>query len=145
MSEPIKYRLPWPPSVNHYWGRRGNHVFISKAGKLFLRRVLAVCAGAIPLRGRLSVRLYLILPDRRERDVDNYLKSTFDALAKARVFVNDSQVDELYVKRGPVRPPGACEIEITELPPDGPVQISLLDGLLEAEAANETSANYSKS
>lgn len=127
MSEAIKLRLPFPPSVNSYWRRKDNLYFLSPAGKRFRASVIAMLAGCDTLRGRLSVRLLLILPDRRERDIDNYLKGTLDALAKAKLFASDNQIDELYVVRGPVKPPGACEIEITELPNERPSQLSLLE------------------
>jgi Holliday junction resolvase RusA-like endonuclease len=49
---------------------------------------------------------------RRRRDIDNLLKCTLDSLEHARVFADDSQVDELYIERGEVTPGGALAIEI---------------------------------
>lgn len=51
---------------------------------------------------RLSVTIYAYPPDRRKRDLDNILKCLLDSLEKAQVFVDDSQIDELIIRR--VRP-----------------------------------------
>jgi Holliday junction resolvase RusA-like endonuclease len=45
----------------------------------------------------LQVDVHYIPPDRRVRDIDNYLKCVFDALTHAGVWKDDSQVKRLYV------------------------------------------------
>lgn len=57
------------------------------------------------LRGRLAVIVHQYYGPRDEthehsgpaQDIDNCLKSLFDALEQARVYLNDSQIDELLV------------------------------------------------
>jgi len=111
-------KLPFPPSVNHYWRRNGNTVFISKAGKDFRVNVLAAVleqqGKRKPLEGRLDVEMVLYRGDKRTHDIDNYAKSTLDALAHAGVFVNDSQVDKLTIIRGAVCKPGSMVVTIRE-------------------------------
>ena len=124
---PLTLILPWPPSVNSYWRRKGNLYFIGPAGKDFRRNVGVICSGSTPLLGRLAVELLLTMPDRRQRDIDNYLKGTFDALAHAGVFENDNQIDRLVAERGPIKPPGSCVITITEIASTRPVQGTLLE------------------
>lgn len=109
------YRLPFPPSMNHYWRRHGHIMHVSAKGHAFRRDVYELCNGEPPLTGRLAIQLELTLPTRRKCDIDNYVKSTLDALAHAGVFENDNQVDELRVKRLHVEPPGCCDVTITEL------------------------------
>lgn len=101
LARAVCLTLPWPPSVNTYWRRRGHQMFISKAGQCFRREVFAIVhehadnAGyAVPLR----VALTLCPPDHRRRDIDNILKSLFDALAHAGVYHDDSQIRRLHVE-----------------------------------------------
>lgn len=114
------YRLPWPPSVNCYIRRGNNRSYMTKAGKQFRENVFADVVKAHdgdiwPLEGRLAVSIELTAPDRRERDIDNHIKATLDALQHAGSFVKDSQIDELVVKRLHVEPPGCCDVTIQEI------------------------------
>ena len=110
----IQLELPYPPSVNHYWGQAGNHRFIGKKGKEFRERVMdAVNEAKIQaLEGRLAVHVALYPPDRRKRDIDNVLKSLLDACEHAGCYENDSQIDELHIIRRDVIKDGACTIVI---------------------------------
>ena len=54
-------------------------------------------------------------PDRRARDLDNHLKAIQDVLTHYSVWVDDSLIDELTVRRGKVFPGGQANIIITEL------------------------------
>lgn len=111
-------RLPWPPSINHYWRTRvnGNRAmqYISAEGKRF-RSEVAATAEPRRMAGRLSVSVELTMPDRRRRDIDNVLKCVLDALEHAEVFLNDSQIDRLHVFRLHVEPPGCADVTVTEL------------------------------
>jgi crossover junction endodeoxyribonuclease RusA len=110
----IQLELPYPPSVNHYWGQAGNHRFIGKKGKEFRAQVMDAVneAGFSALEGRLAVHIALFPPDRRKRDVDNVLKSLLDACEHAGCYENDSQIDELHITRRDVVKGGACTIII---------------------------------
>lgn len=110
----IQLELPYPPSVNHYWGQAGNHRFIGKKGKEFRAQVMDAVnkAGFSALEGRLAVHIALFPPDRRKRDVDNVLKSLLDACEHAGCYENDSQIDELHITRRDVMKGGACTIII---------------------------------
>lgn len=100
-----RFILPFPPSVNTYYRhipRRGG-VLISAKGRDYRRDV---CNFALPFRvnhkpltGRLSLTIELTPPDRRKRDIDNYLKSLLDALTHAEIWQDDSQIYELVVRK----------------------------------------------
>jgi len=113
----IQLVLPYPPSVNHYWGQAGNHRFIGKKGKEFRAAVSnAVCeAGIQPLEGRLAVHVALYPPDKRKRDIDNVLKSLLDACEHAGCYENDSQIDELHITRREIIKDGSCTIVIIQI------------------------------
>lgn len=95
-------RIPFPPSVNHYYQRFRNHVSISKRGRDFRKSVVEILGPMTPRKGRLAVVLVLCPPDRRRRDIDNFQKGLFDALTKSGVWEDDSQVDFLCVIRGAI-------------------------------------------
>ncbi len=108
--------LPWPPSVNHYWRHFRGRVVISQEGVRFRSAVkwivLAKCRA--PLTGRLAVTVHAYPPDRRERDLDNLLKATQDALCHGGAFVSDSQIDWLLIERHEVVPNGKIIVWIDE-------------------------------
>lgn len=108
--------LPWPPSVNHYWLRnRNGSVRVSGAGMAFRMQVMSLYRGK-PLTGRLAVVVDLYPPDRRRRDVDNVGgKALLDALAHAGVYEDDSQIDDLHIRRREVVPPGRVVVTVTAL------------------------------
>lgn len=101
----ISIELPWPPSINHYYRRNGSRMFISIEGARYRVTTELTCLpyrNSFSKKERLSVTIYAHPPDRRRRDLDNILKCLLDSLEKAQVFVDDSQIDELIVRR--VRP-----------------------------------------
>jgi len=113
----ISLVLPWPPSVNHYWGQSGHRKFIGKKGVQFRKDVeeAVQLAGVYSLEGRLSVHVSLFPPDKRKRDIDNSMKSLLDACEHAGCYENDSQIDELHIIRKEVIKGGLCEMIIFQL------------------------------
>ena len=95
--------LPWPPTVNKYWTpRRGGGKMLTKEGRAYRDKVML----AVLQRGRprafesLVVVLFeCYVPDRRRRDLDNLPKGMLDGLTHARVWGDDSQVDDFRIKR----------------------------------------------
>ena len=101
----IRLELPYPPTINHYYGRaRNGRLYIKKRGREYREcvwmRVRAstnkIDVSLLPLTGRLSVTLQIFPPDRRKRDIDNVQKALLDALEKAGVYKNDNQIKDLH-------------------------------------------------
>jgi crossover junction endodeoxyribonuclease RusA len=92
----VNITLPYPPSVNTYWGFSGHRRFLGKQ--------------------RLEMTVVLYPPDKRVRDIDNVLKPTIDALCQAHIFNDDSQIDVLFVRRAEVVKGGKCVVSIEVLP-----------------------------
>jgi Holliday junction resolvase RusA-like endonuclease len=70
-----------------------------------------------PLHGRLCVSMLFHGPSARKYDISNFVKTTEDALTKARVWVDDEQIDEGHIYRQPIdRVKPRVEVEISELP-----------------------------
>lgn len=111
-------RLPYPPSVNHYWGRtRSGHTFIGAKGKLFRDEVcLAAKLAKMPeLAGRLQCSVSLHPCDNRRRDIDNPLKALLDALTHSGVMADDSQIKKLVVEMGDKTDGGECVVVLSEV------------------------------
>lgn len=101
----MEFDLPFPPSTNTYWRNVRGKVLISAKGRAYKNevyaRVLEQHGIFKPLTGPLKATVELHLPDKRKRDIDNYFKALFDALAHASVFLDDSQIMELYAIKVP--------------------------------------------
>lgn len=98
----IQITLPWPPTANTYWRRKGNRYFISSKGIQFRNTTALIC---IPYKNyfaetdRLFLGINAFPPDNRRRDLDNLLKATQDSLQYAGFYKDDSQIDSLSVVR----------------------------------------------
>lgn len=108
--------LPFPPTVNSYYSAgHGKVRYVSKAGHLFREKVLIDIneqAAGIQLDGRLNVEVILYPPDRRTRDLDNYMKALLDAITHAGFWVDDEQIDQLSIMRGEVVKAGFSRVEV---------------------------------
>jgi crossover junction endodeoxyribonuclease RusA len=114
-------RLEYPPSINTYWRRAGNRIYLSPSGKRFKGDAAIDCLAALgkvePLTGRLGVQIELVAPNKvRDSDIDNRIKCVLDAL-EGILFVNDSQIDRLIVLRREIAKPGHCDVIVSELTP----------------------------
>lgn len=121
----VRLELPFPPSVNRYWRHVGMgggvRVLLSREGRRYKDAVKAavlarVGEGREPLTGRLVVDVRLYPPDRLRRDIDNFGgKALLDALTDAGVWQDDSQLDELRIRRCAVCSGGRCVVDIRRL------------------------------
>ena len=101
-GEEINVVLPWPPSINSYWRRKGARYFISKKGQQFRSDVIYLCykyKGMFCKDERLKIQIQAFPPDKRRRDIDNILKGLMDSFEHAQIFLDDSQIDEIHIKR----------------------------------------------
>jgi crossover junction endodeoxyribonuclease RusA len=99
----MKITLPWPPTVNTYYSVVKGRKILSKKGReyrLAVLRALIITRFPVgePLHGDLDIEMYLFPPDARKRDIDNYLKAPLDALTKAGLWGDDSQIKRLDIK-----------------------------------------------
>lgn len=119
----LRLTLPWPPSVNRYYrslrtGAMAGRVLISEEGRAYR---LAVDAVVKLTRSSKCYDIPLVVcalaspPDRRARDLDNLWKPVLDALQHSGVFLNDSQIDELNIKRGPVVKGGQFAVSVAPI------------------------------
>lgn len=115
--------LPWPPSMNHVWRVGLRKAYLDSQVQAFrIRALAAVKAARIsgtapsePLSGPVAVMLECFPPDRKRRDLDNLPKAVFDAMTKARVWNDDSQVQLMLPFWGPRRKGGRIEVSVLPL------------------------------
>ena len=111
----IELNLPYPPSVNSYWGFSGSRRFLTKKANDFKLIVNLASKRARFGADKVGIEVVLHAPDRRRRDLDNSTKSLGDALQQAGVFDDDSQIDEWKISRGSVIKGGCCVVRIRSL------------------------------
>ena len=100
----MKATLPYPPSsntmyFNRSFVRRGRGRVLSGGGRSFYEHTALIWA-AVKAREnwidqddrKMSVRIRVLLPDRRRRDSDNIVKAVLDSLVKGKVIKDDSQI-----------------------------------------------------
>lgn len=97
-----------PPTVNHYWGKKGKVWYVSKKAKNFKEKIAWIILAkketretALKMREncenvKISIRVFL--KDNRKRDIDNMLKGILDAL-KGVVYEDDSIVSLINIEK----------------------------------------------
>lgn len=113
--------LGFPPTVNTYYKKSRYGTRISLKGQKYRAAVLSDVEeqfGNTPtLDGKLLVEVVLYPPDKRIRDLDNYMKALLDALTESGVWEDDSLVDQLHIYRGERVYDGATSVYIHDAGP----------------------------
>lgn len=114
----MELSLPYPPSMNHYWRRAGRIIHISSEGRKYRQRLGELLARehVDKMLGRLAVRIEVMPPDRRRRDIDNVQKPLLDALQHGGAYEDDCQIDWLLTERGERTPGGETRVNIESFP-----------------------------
>ncbi|MEI7341408.1 RusA family crossover junction endodeoxyribonuclease [Pectobacterium brasiliense] len=120
----MKLTLPFPPSVNTYWrspssGPLAGRHLVSAKGRAFRTQAIACVLEQLHRKPKaittlVAVTITFYPPDRRTRDMDNYLKAPLDALTHAGVWADDSQIKRMLLEWGPVMKGGKAEIVISD-------------------------------
>ena len=124
----VMIRLPLPPTVNHYQPhmlRRGKIIrYLSPEGQAFKEAVHAAWLSywngwpPEPITGRLRLLVSVAYPTAAAIDLDNRLKPLQDALTACGAYVDDSQIDDVRARRGPISREGGYVDVILESIPD---------------------------
>ena len=112
----IEIELPYPPSLNTYWRKFRGRMVISKSGRYYAEQIKLLTSNIKPFgHRRLKVEIKAFMPDRRKRDLDNLGKAPLDALQKAHVFNDDSQIDDLRIVRAGFCKLGRLVVMVSEM------------------------------
>ena len=135
----VTLKLPWPPSVNNYKepysykkGRRRLTQFrLNDRARKYRSDAIAAIWEKLgmptPSVSRLRLTIVFVPPDRRKRDLDNHVKGIQDAMTHAKVYKDDSQIDELRLIRGPVESPGWVEVTIELIAKPEQIELKFAD------------------
>ena len=120
MMPMIKLELPYPPSVNNYWQASGHRRFISKEGVAFSKAVAEIVknekAPSFEDR-RLGIDVTIHPRSKRKFDLDNTLKAILDALMKAGMYNDDSQIDYIEIVRKEAVDGGKAVVHLCDYKP----------------------------
>jgi len=96
--------LPFPPSVNSYYGITCNgntpHKYVKERGRIYRKDVAKIIKDKdleLNANVSLSVTITLTPPDNRIHDIDNVLKCLFDSLTHANFWEDDFHVRKMTV------------------------------------------------
>ena len=120
----------WPPSVNSIWRIYKNRLILSERGRIWYAQVAKILQFERQrFAGRVSVTIDLYPPTKRVYDGDNHAKGVLDALQRARIIENDSQVYELHIiKHDKTDGIGRVKVQICPLPND-PIPAKAMPGI----------------
>jgi crossover junction endodeoxyribonuclease RusA len=114
----MKFRLPWPPTVNTYYAIYRGRKIMSQKGRDYKKTAQTklhqmLIKGQIENLGDSNVSFHIrAFPgDKRKRDVDNILKALIDSCTGI-LFDDDSQITELSIKKLKKVPYGYVIVEI---------------------------------
>ena len=105
--------LPYPPSVNTYWGFKGSHRYLTDKAKAFKQEVwIRFLESGHKGFGSANLELKVKLHprDNRIRDIDNGIKSLLDAMCQAGIYTDDSQIQKLEIEKAGIVKGGFCQI-----------------------------------
>lgn len=142
----VRTTLPLPPTTNNLYG---NKIVTSKKRdedgnqKLFSVRFLGqngeeyhklVKDRLIELRAfhqsakRVGYRMVVCPHNRGRSDISNRIKVLEDALKLGGLFIDDEQVDEIWIRRGPIVKGGIVRISLWEVVPDYNANLRWVEG-----------------
>ena len=120
MNHTIRLELPYPPSVNSYWRANGHRRYISKEGVAFTNEVSLIVKTQKPKTfGDRKIGINIVIHPRSKRkfDLDNTLKAILDALMKAGMYDDDSQIDIIAIERGEACTGGKAVVHLYDYKP----------------------------
>ena len=88
----------YPPSVNRLWRAvPGRGVIKSKIYREWLEANLWLvkAQGRHPIKGKFSIIIQAVRPDKRKRDIDNIIKPLLDLITQAGLIEDDSDCEYL--------------------------------------------------
>ena len=126
MTEDIILHLPWPPTINSYYKMtRNGQRYLDVKVREFRQKVADSINEQMPglhIDEHIFMEVYLYPPDKRKRDLDNYMKGLLDAVTEAGLWEDDSLIDQLHIYRGEVTRMGSVRVEISEAGPILPLR-----------------------
>lgn len=103
--------LPFPPTENHYYTVARGRKILSTAGHRYLTQLAIILPRpAKPMDGPVGFIMGIWWPDKRRRDLANYTKPVCDALSRAGVYHDDSQIKHFLLYEAGFRKHGQVHV-----------------------------------
>lgn len=122
--------FPIPPSINAYYGdnivwskKQQRYIanrYVTHEGKAYQKMIaerLLEMQKWFRSESPLRLEILVCFHDDRRQDISNRLKVLEDALTNGNVMLDDKQVEELEIRRGPNIKHGAVMVRLTEILP----------------------------
>lgn len=109
MAKVLLATLPYPPSLNRYYGHWRNRVVLKKEGREYRDEVKRRCV-TDPVDSPLILTARIFRP-RKSGDIDNIFKCLLDSM-QGVLYKNDSQIVELHAYRGDDKDNPRVEVSI---------------------------------
>lgn len=121
LTDGVDFTVGWPPSVNNYYARTRNGVYIKAKGKQYRSSVVKdlqeQISNIVSIVDDIFLSAILYPPDKRVRDLDNHMKALLDALTIAGLWDDDRQIIQLHIYKGEVCKGGKVKLHIGEAMP----------------------------
>lgn len=121
LNQDVVLHLPWPPTVNSYYKvTRYGQRYLDRKVRAFRDMVAESVHEQMPgvmLDESIYMEVYLFPPDRRKRDLDNYMKGLLDAITESGLWEDDSLIDQLHIYRGEIVKDGSVRVELSDAGP----------------------------
>lgn len=127
-EEEIVLYLPFPPTLNSYYGCNKNVKYVRSAGKKYKQDVRSSIVEQLRCgftqRCPINIELIFHMPDDRTRDLDNFKKALLDSCTRdfsdgwEGLWEDDGQIDQDFSYRGATIKGG---LVIMKVNPAGPI------------------------
>jgi crossover junction endodeoxyribonuclease RusA len=99
----IELYLPYPVSVNNYYGHNKHTVYLKSSGRDYHESVRREVSQQLPshqvILKEFQMEITVYPPKlKRKRDLDNLLKCLLDSMQRANVFKDDSLIQRLSIE-----------------------------------------------
>jgi crossover junction endodeoxyribonuclease RusA len=115
----VEFTLPWPPSINNYYGRNKKKVYLKPSVRKYFETAIfemfIQTGKPDKFYGKLKVLRDIYPPDKRRRDEDNIVKALNDVLMRANLIVDDSQIIKAANVKHKPKKPGYIKITLEEI------------------------------
>lgn len=120
MGATVRLQLPWPVTINRYWGvtRKGIR-YVTARGKEYKEDVAWHTYRSLPCCCPFTAAVRVVIaanpPDNIRRDLDNTLKVLLDALGECGVYEDDFLIADLHITREHVVAGGRVLVQVESM------------------------------
>lgn len=100
MADSFVLNLPMAPSVNRLWrmGKGKMYKSTEYGAWISVCSLIARVNKPVPILGKYKLLIEVQRPDKRRRDIDNFIKATSDLLEHAKLIENDCFCEEVTAR-----------------------------------------------